>query len=132
MNKVLQEDPAGCAIANVACALDISYKKAKELFEKPLRAQWGGYTPNEIVEALKRKGENYSFAKANDRTQEFMNRTGSIVFVKPNKRYPMGHYITRTPEGWMNPWCNFPNTEKSADFERDLPGEPEVVIYKER
>lgn len=121
---------AGCAIACVAFLLKISYTKAKDIFEHPERSFTKGFYCREIVEALNKAGLNYSFSKYKKEYRKIMQQHGTIVFVGKNENYPMGHFLVRAKNNWMNSWINFPhiNSAKSG-FQKELPGKPQWIIY---
>jgi hypothetical protein len=128
--KCVQEEADGCGISCVASILNISYKKALRLFgKKPKHRQ--GYYCKEIINALKKKRKNYSYKKANKTTKRYLKVPGTIVFIKPSKKYPIGHYLLKTNKGWMNPWVNYPsmNPAKSG-FEKKLPNSAQWIIFK--
>ncbi len=126
---ITQEHTAGCAIACVASILNINYKKALNFFNKD-NVSIRGYYCSEIVKALNKNGLNYKSSKVNSKTKRFLSKQGTIVFVKRSKKYPIGHYLLKTNNGWMNPWINFPeiNPAKSG-FNKKLPGKAQWIIY---
>ena len=116
----------GCAAACAASILGISYKKALNKFKKN-HASTRGYYCKEIIDVL---GKNYTYSKVNDKTRKFVNKMGSMVFIKHSKKYPAGHYLLKTKKGWMNPWANYPKINPAkAGFNKKLPGEAQWVIY---
>ena len=133
-NKLIpQEEYNGCSVACVASLLGISYKKTIKLFGKNYNSKRGSYC-DQIIVTLKKAGLNYKYSKVNEKTKKYVNRVGSIVFIKRSKKYPVGHYLLKTKKGWMNSWFNFrkfPAIEPvKAKFQKKLPGKAEWVIYK--
>ena len=131
MEKIAQQEPMGCGIACVASVTKKPYNIAKGLFEKPENAALKGYYCNDLIRALSKKGLNYEYSKVNSRNKALANEEGSIVFIKRSKKYPEGHFLLKTSEGWMNPWINFPKiTPAKAGFQKKLPGVAQWIIYK--
>lgn len=134
MNKrksVTQKDDFGCSIACVAFINGVTYKTAKIKWFKSKDAKTIGYFCRDVVRAFKLVNKNYGY-KYVKRKLKF--KENSIVFIKRSKRYPAGHYLAKTKEGWMDPWINF-NTHKpdikkaKAGFRKRLPGKPIYVIF---
>lgn len=126
MKAVRQQHLSGCAIACVASVLKISYKKALKTFEQgSKRAKFRGFYCSEIVQALQRNGQRYSF-KYIKKKKKYTFTNGTIVFLQKNSRYPAGHFVCKTPYGWMDSWINFPQLSARAGFRKRLPGK---VIY---
>ena len=129
MKIVTQEQGMGCAVACVASLLEISYKKALQLFKNKKGASTRGYYCPEICSALKKAGKNYKWQKV---TKSNRIRTGTIVFIKRSNIYPEGHFLLKTPKGWMNPWINYPNINPAkGGINKKLPGKAEYVIFPE-
>lgn len=130
MKPVRQEDPLGCGIACVAFVLGISYRRAKRYFRRPAEAERRGFFCRDIVFALKRAGKTCEVKCCRKKTW----KPGTIVFIRPNRGYPAGHYLVSTmlkagnrkQVCWMDPWLNLAvqkNFLKSkAGFRRRLPG----------
>ncbi len=120
----------GCAVACVASRLGIDYARALDLFSDRAASWTRGYWCAEVVEALLRGGlvsRSFEFCEFGFRLESI--QPGSIVFVGPCLRYPLGHYLLRSASGWMNPWSNFPQMiPVEASLEVELPSPPEFVI----
>ena len=127
--SVTQEESMGCAVACVAFALGIFYKNSKRLFDKPENALTKGYYCRDIIRALSKKNLNYSFSKVSNQNSKLLNGDEAIVFIRRSKKYPAGHYLIKTNNGWMNPWINLPNIASKSGFQKKLPGEPQWIIY---
>ena len=55
---------------------------------------------------------------------------GVIVFLEKSEEYPMGHYLVRANDKWMNPWVNYPEINPAkSDFEKATKGKVEYIIY---
>ncbi len=125
---ILQEHGMGCGVACVAFALEISYKKALSLFDKPQNAWSKGYMCRDIIHALHNGKKEYRHFWYQKKHEKFLKKPGVIVYIKRSEKYPAGHYLIRTSEKtWMNPWSNFPVIYPlEGTFQKRLPG---VVGY---
>jgi len=128
MKSVTQEDEMGCSVACVAVAVNDSYQNAKELFTHPENATTIGYGCQEIIHALRNSGLDYSFRKVEDKTRGLIKKIGAIVLIS-GPGYPYKHYLINTESGWMDSWTNLPKLPAKSDFRKELPGEPEWVLY---
>src|SRR3989344_5220340 len=131
MKPVLQEDPLGCAVACVACILNVSYQDALVLFrdgKRRARTKANFYC-KEIVQLLNIAGLNYEYKYIKDRIRQKIYKTGPIVFIKRSRKYPVGHYLCRTREGWMDSWINFPSENRKAGLRKRLPGKSVYLIF---
>ncbi len=130
MKLVAQEDSMGCGVACVASVLEISYKDSMKLFDEK-RSSTKGYYLKDLLQALNKKGVIYKSGKVTDKTRKYVNKVGSIVFVKRSKKFPVGHYLLKTSKGWMNPWINSVKiTHAKADFQQKLPGTAQWIVYQ--
>ena len=131
MRSITQKEPMGCGIACVALALNISYKSAKKLFDNPEYSLSRGYYCKELVRVLNKRKKNYSFSKINEKNKSLLNEERVIVFIEKGKKYPSGHYLIKTKEGWMKPWINFPIiTPAKSGFQKNLPAKAKWIIYQ--
>ncbi|MDE1823213.1 MAG: hypothetical protein KGH50_02710 [Candidatus Micrarchaeota archaeon] len=124
---ITQEDASGCGIACVAFVCRTSYGFAKRRYFKGLGSPARGYFCRDLVKALGRAGKRYGYRHIKGRERL---KPGTIIFIKRSERYPAGHYLVKTGNGYMNPWINFPDIRnpKSA-FARRLPGIPSYAVY---
>ncbi len=130
MKLVTQEEPMGCGIACVACVLGKSYQETKKLFENSELSSSRGFYCIELVKALLKEKLTYTYKKFNRNNEAKLRENGVIVFIERSNAYPLGHYLTKTEKGWMNPWINFPCIAPAkAGLQRKLPGTPQWVIY---
>jgi hypothetical protein len=129
--SVTQKHGAGCAVACVAYVLSVSYDMALKLFSRPKQAIDRGFLCREIVSALSKGGRHYTYCKAIAANKKFVRVPGLIVFIARSKKYPIGHFLTRTVEdSWMNPRINFPCIASAeSGFQKRLPGKAEWIIY---
>lgn len=126
-----QEESLGCSVACVASLLGINYQKALKLFGKSYNNKKGSYC-DEITKVLK-KNLPYEYSKVNNKTKKYINKIGSIIFIKNSKKYPKGHYLLKTEKGFMNSWINSPKINPAeAGFIKKLPGKAEWIIYKNK
>lgn len=131
MKPVVQEQPMGCGVACIAAAANRTYQDALSHVDAQ-HASGRGYYCAELVAALAEMGRKCEFAEVTPETRSLLEKPGVIVFVAPSKRYPAGHYLLKTEQGWMNPWKNYPNIHPAeAGFEDELPGEAEWIIFPE-
>jgi ABC-type bacteriocin/lantibiotic exporter with double-glycine peptidase domain len=127
--KVAQEHSMGCGMACVASILKIKYEDALELSNKKYAFR-RGYYYKDLISALRKKGLRYKSAKVNTGNMKYMNKPGSIIFIKKSKKYPVGHYVLKTRRGWMNPWINYPKINPAkAGFQKKLPGKAQSILY---
>ena len=127
---ITQKHPMGCGVACVASLLGLSYSKTFKFFDKN-KASTNGYYIKDIVLALNEKGLKYTGSKVNNKTRKYVNKNGSIIFIKRSKKYPAGHYLLKTSRGWMNPWINYPEIAPAkSGFNKKIPGDAQWVLYK--
>jgi hypothetical protein len=117
---VTQEDKWGCGVACLASLLGISYQDAKQLAEaakeRGVNARPSGLELHDLARAL--RGEGIKVV-ADWAPAAIPN--GSIAFVAGGRRYgEAGHYILRTPRGWMDPWYNLRKV-KNAEYREEIP-----------
>ena len=129
MRLITQEDPMGCGIACVATVLERDYTSTRRLFDTR-HAATRGYYCRDLIQALRKKGRSYRFTKAQSKNEDLLDIVGTIVFIERSKKYPEGHYLVRTQEGWMNPWINFPHiTPAQSGFQKKLPGKAQWILF---
>lgn len=127
--SITQKDISGCAIACTAYILKINYDRAKNLFENGSeKAPFGGFLCRDILIALKKGGRNYVLKYLKLGIKNSNCPDNSIVFIKKNDRYPIGHYLCRTNSSWMDPWTNFPQLPPKSGFRKRLPGKAKYLI----
>lgn len=118
--RVTQEDKWGCGVACIASLLGITYREARDAVEIAkggrVNARPAGLELHVIAEALRSHGVK---VVADWYPSRIPN--GTIVFVAGGKRYgEAGHYILKTPKGWMDPWYNLRKARK-AEYRADYP-----------
>lgn len=128
----------GCGVACVANRLQISYKEALKMFERPEYAKTVGYKCKYIVEALRNAGQDVRLKHIKERDREYIRKgevsvpIGTIVFLERSGLYPLQHYLLKTPDGWIDPWINMhdnPDVKNiKAGVRKHLPGRPYYAI----
>ncbi|MFH1694410.1 MAG: hypothetical protein ABH880_01465 [Patescibacteria group bacterium] len=129
MKAVTQESPMGCAIACCASRAGSSYRKMRALFEGGDIKDWTtGFYTKDIKKALNKVGIPVEGCGAKDWGNKRIP-VGSIVFIERSKKYPAGHFLLKTENGWMDPWINFPHMKPAkSGFRKKLPGKVYWVI----
>lgn len=122
MKLIAQKSPMGCAVAATASFLGLDYDSTLKLFENgKVRHAVYGFFVYDIVKALKK--ENIIAKSFNIKKREMKFKLGDIVFSKNESDDPFGHYLLKTPKGWMDSWINFPSiTPARAGYRKKLPG----------
>lgn len=128
MRLVIQEDEYGCGVACMANLLEMPYQKALDLFADPQNASWRGFICKDMVYALKRAQNPCKYYYIKPRKRKRIYRDGTIVFIKRNKKYPVGHYLARKGRLWIDSWFNIPNLPRIAGVRKRLPGTPIYAI----
>ncbi len=109
MEIVKQKHNMGCGIACVASVVEDSYDNVLKRCKSPQNAFEIGFYMPELKRLLKLYGKgNYSFRKYSLCYNKYLQKNGTIIFIKKSKIYPCGHYLNKIDEGWMNPWINCP------------------------
>ena len=80
---------------------------------------------------LKYKSIFFSQTKFNrEEADKYSKIKNSITLITKSKKYPLGHYLLRTKDGWIDPWHNLPSIDKiEAGIRKELPGNPWYVLY---
>lgn len=129
---VTQKHPMSCGLACVAYILDVGYGELalEQTSDKLNRV--GFYCP-ELVAILNNAGLSYRWKKLSNSNANQNFNNGDIVFIGRTQERPGGHFLVRSPYGWMDPWENLPNnknmSEARSSYLDRLPGNPEYVIY---
>lgn len=129
MKPITQEMLMGCAIACSASLANLSYKQMRRYFDdSKVKEKTLGFYNRDIVNALNKIGIQAKSFSAK-RWGKIKIKPETIVFIKASDRYPVGHYLLKTKDGWMNPWINCPNiTPAKSGFHKRLPGKISWVI----
>lgn len=133
-----QKDPNGCGIACLANLLNRPYDLIKKDFEKKFYTVERGTKMFDLVNYLKIQKLNYKSKFFNQNKKYKLNKKeasdyskilGSITLIAKNEKYPIGHYLLRVKDGWVDPWYNLPNMNIKAGLRKKLPGDPWYVLY---
>ena len=150
-----QKDMNGCGIACMANLLSVSYDEVKMDFENKFYKIDRGVNIADIVRYLDTKGLKYKskfFKRTNslstsgklnrkilnegnfNKIKEDMNKysklLGSITLIVKSDKYPIGHYLFRIKNGWVDPWLDLPSIDNVRAGVRDeLPDDPWYVLY---
>ena|SRR3989338_6297977 len=129
MKPITQEAPMGCGIACCASLAGLSYKQMRKYFDNgDIKDKTSGFYNKDIVDALEKVGiraKGYSVKKWGNKKV----KVGTIVFVRRSKKYPEGHFLLKTKNGWMNPWINYSSINSAkAGFQKTLPDKIDWVI----
>lgn len=127
---ITQQAPAGCAVACVASLLGTNYKNALSLFRDGKNRHFtSGFYNSDILEVLGKKNMKGVAKHITKTSPGDIYKEGTIVFMKRGGKYPIGHYLLRKDNQWMDPWINFPNINPAkAGFRKRLPAEVQYVI----
>lgn len=128
---VTQEHAMGCAVACTAYILDCSYQNALKLYENPHHAWGKGFYCPEIIAALNKAGIHYQYSRVKSSRDKQLKIPGTIVFIEKSAKYPVGHFLVRTEDGfWMDPWINLPLISPTrSGFQKKLPGMATYIVF---
>ncbi len=131
MTKIItQKHSMGCGVACVASLLNLSYDDALLLFKNPSHAWTRGFMCKELIDAIAKIYPNFKYSKIKNTNDPILKMLGTIVFTESSKAYPLGHYLLKTKNGWMNPWINYPIIAPAkGGIVRELPGQASYVIF---
>ena len=124
IESITQKIDYGCGVACFAFVCDMTFEEAIEFLEKEYSVKHG-WKPSDLVVALNRFGLSYKnhYVRKSD-SVKYPN--GTIVLIERSESYSVGHYLTLTTRGWMDPWINLPETnsivEAKSGFRKELPG----------
>jgi hypothetical protein len=124
--SITQEFEYGCGIACFAFVAKMSYLEAAQWLGKP-QASSERFWCRDIVTALNRYGLNYRHVYLK-RGRHITMKDETIVLLARSKTYPVGHYLVRHDDLWMDPWINLPKNKDISraisGYRRSLPGRP--------
>jgi hypothetical protein len=133
-----QKDINGCGIACLANLLNKPYDKVKKDFEKKFYSINNGIKVFDMVSYLNSLGLKYELKFFNQNPKHFnlveaskySKRRDSITLILKSEKYPVGHYLLRVKNGWVDPWYNLPSIDNvQAGIRKTLPTNPWYVIY---
>lgn len=130
--SITQKHFMSCGLACVVYIVGKNYDELASLQSKKKLNSTGFYCP-ELVVLLKQYGYNYKWRKLSKNEKYPVFNDGDIVFIARSPEIPNGHFLTKTPYGWMDPWSNLAETKNlqkaKSSFREKLPGEPRYIIY---
>ena len=136
-NYIHQHDINGCGIATIANLLQTTYEEVKQEFETKFYPITRGVKVTDITRFLKLKGLDYMVKHINEKKVsdsdgvEMAKELNSIVLIRRNAKYPIGHYLLRVKDGWIDPWLNLPSINQvHAGLRNELPNPPMYIISK--
>lgn len=134
-----QKDINGCGIACISNLLDKPYDWVKKDFESKFYTIEKGVKIFDMVKYLKTHNFDYvsKFFNHNkkykisiEQAGKFSGIEGSITLILKNNKYPIGHYLLRIKNGWVDPWYDYPSIDKvKAGIRKKLPNDPWYVLY---
>lgn len=94
-----------------------------------------GFWRPELVEILRKLGYDYAWKRLAGAERDAEFEIGEIVFIEPSASHRFGHYLVKSPKGWMDPWINLDYSrlnlaEAESGFRDKLPGRASYLIYK--
>ncbi|MDB5260103.1 MAG: hypothetical protein JWN37_334 [Candidatus Nomurabacteria bacterium] len=130
---VAQEHMAGCGIACAAFIEGVGYGDMLKRFKKgEENASFRGFYAYHIMQILT-DPKSYMHCKVVAKNKEEIHEDGTFVYIAKNKEFPIGHWLVRHNEVWMNPWINYPSIKNvKAGFQNELPGKPVYAIFKKK
>jgi hypothetical protein len=131
---VPQEHTMGCAVACLASRCGLSYKKALTLFDNAENAWTRGFFCEEIVNAFNLTQYRYAYEEFDLKKHLYLlEKEGTIAFIAPCEAYPLGHFILRVGEGWMNPWSNYPQlVPVESSIQKNIAWPVSFIIYEQK
>ncbi len=131
MKSVTQEDAFGCGLACVAFILKKPYKITKEKYFPAKNVEGFGLVCKEIVQGLRKAGKEYEYKYIKKRMNFKVN---TIVFIKRSQKYPAGHYLVKSRQGWMDSWINFSSKNQDvkkakSGFRKKLPSKAIYAVF---
>lgn len=97
----------GCAVACTASLLGIDYKAALKKFSDGEKKHSGtGFYVYDIKKVLGKHNLNPKTYNLLKKRLKF--KIGDIIFTKEETGDSLGHYLLKTPSGWMDCWINYP------------------------
>jgi hypothetical protein len=123
---ITQEYDYGCGLACFAFVNNCTYKEALTLIGRETSVKHG-WKPSDLVDELSKSGFNYKNNYVRNKIgNDFSKNT--IVLLERSTDYPVGHYLVKYKDGWMDPWINLPTSSNITDarsgFRSELPGKP--------
>jgi hypothetical protein len=125
---VTQEVDYGCGVACFAFVTNMSFQQAI-IFLGIKYSVKHGWKPSDLVKALNRYGHNYKNNYVRNKNLETY-RYGTIVLLERSIKYPVGHYLVLSRDGWMDPWINMHEdsniNQAISGYREEIPGK---ILY---
>lgn len=131
---VAQEHGYGCAVACVAEILGVSYAEALSYFHDGFRkATTEGFYLAEICLVMQAQGWQSYWVAAQPYFVPKQGQLHTIAFLPKGDLYPAGHYVVQDyKDRWSNSYVNFPAWPAKAGLHKELPLQPEYLIFNSR
>jgi hypothetical protein len=104
------------------------YKVEKYTFVKDIKKYLEGVGLN-YEKKFFNQNKKYKYDKAEG--DRYSKIVGSITLIAYSEKYPVGYYLLRVKNGWVDPWINFPSkaSDRKAGVRKKLPGKAWYVLY---
>ena len=130
MKSITQKLDYGCGVACFAFVCGMSFYEAVAFLGMKYSVKHG-WRPSDLVTALDRFGIGYKNHYVHKKNN-LKFPIGSIVLIERSNEYPVGHYLTLTSQGWMDPWINLSESKNihkaKSGFRNELPGKPMYAL----
>lgn len=122
--SITQELEFGCGVACFAFVCDMTFKQAVKFLGREYSVK-NGWRPSDLVAELNRYGLSYKNHYVRKKFEiEFPN--GTFVLIERSSNYPVGHYLVKHNNKWMDPWINLTDSNNlelaQSGFRSKLPG----------
>ena len=129
--SITQEFDYGCGIACFAFALQVSYKNAVSLLGEE-QANSERFWVKDLARALNKFDLIYEAKYIKPHVRRNIYQEGVIVLIGRSKTYPVGHYLIRHNNLWMDPWINLSYNKDvlnaKSGFRKRIPGKPKYAL----
>lgn len=135
--SITQELEYGCGVACFAFVCDITFQQAVVVLGRKYSVKHG-WKPSDLVRVLDSRGLQYK-NKYVRKKANLSYPNGTIVLIERSLKYPVGHYLVRHDDTWMDPWINLPDDcsldHAVSGFRDQLPGRamyalvPQAAMY---
>ena len=124
--SVTQEYDYGCGVACFAFVCNVTYQEALKLLGRESTVKFG-WKPSDLCKELILQGYKYKnryVRKLVIEDSDYPDKT--IVLIEKSTVYPVGHYLVKYKNTWMDPWLNLPDSndinKATSGFRLQLPG----------
>ena len=130
--SITQKFEYGCGIACFAFVTDLSYAKAENCLGIK-QATSNRFWVKDLTVALNLYGKPYISKYVKPHIKKLIYQEGTIVLIKRSNHYPVGHYLVRHNNSWMDPWINLlidrDIKKAKSGFRYRLPGIAMYAIF---